>query len=110
MQAHKGPCQWCGGKTVHFHSKREAKRWFELLTLQDAGQITGLERQVKYALKGQNGPLKDFRGKPITAIVDFRYYEDGQLVLEDVKGAITPESELKLAVLNSMLPGSVRVT
>jgi hypothetical protein len=62
-------------KTDGMDSGKEANRWAELLLLQRAGEISNLERQVEYVLPGN-----------IKAVIDFRYHEDGQVVLEDAKG------------------------
>lgn len=64
-----------------FDSKREAKRWQELLMLAHAGEIDALKRQVKYELRADGG-------KPLGFYVcDFEYRDSaGQLVVEDAKG------------------------
>jgi len=80
-----------------FDSKRELKRYKELELLQESGEIKNLQRQVKYVLIpaqrepdiiGKRGGLK--KGKTIekecTYVADFVYEEDGDTVVEDVKG------------------------
>lgn len=80
-----------------FDSKRELKRYKELELLQEAGEIKNLQRQVKYVLIpaqrepdiiGKRGGVK--KGKTIekecTYVADFVYEEDGDTVVEDVKG------------------------
>lgn len=81
-----------------FDSKRELKRYKELELLQESGEITNLQRQVKYVLIptqrepdiiGKRGGVK--KGKVIehecSYTADFTYLdEDGDLVVEDVKG------------------------
>ena len=80
-----------------FDSKRELKRYKELELLQEAGEIKNLQRQVKYVLIpaqrepdiiGKRGGVK--KGKTIekecTYVADFAYEEDGETVVEDVKG------------------------
>jgi hypothetical protein len=80
-----------------FDSRKEYRRWCELLLLQRAGQISDLRRQVEFELipaqrepdtVGARGGIK--RGKLIEQrccyIADFTYIEDGKLVVEDVKG------------------------
>ena len=70
-----------------FDSMAEAKRWRELQWMQRGGLIKGLQRQVVYILLPKQ---YDEYGKVIERaaeyIADFVYYEDGQLVVEDVKG------------------------
>ena len=84
-----------------FDSVKEYKRWLSLRTMQDKGQISDLQRQVKFELipsqwetverYGRYGQrLKD--GKKcveaaINYIADFTYKDkDGKLIVEDVKG------------------------
>ena len=70
-----------------FDSMAEAKRWRDLNWLQRGGVISGLQRQVKYLLLpsqyDENGKLLE---REISYLADFVYYENGQLVVEDVKG------------------------
>lgn len=91
-----------------FHSKKELTRYKELLLIQRAGRIHGLERQVKFELTppvrtpdttGPRGGKKP--GKVIlpgsSYIADFTYYrtDTGDFVVEDCKGYRTPEYILK---------------
>lgn len=82
---------------IEFDSKREAKRYSELVLLQKCGQISDLQLQVKYKLLpsqyapdtvDKNGKIK--KGKllerEITYIADFVYKENGETVVEDAKG------------------------
>lgn len=80
-----------------FDSIKEYRRWCELSLLERAGEITGLERQVKYVLiPAQYAPDtvtargKIKRGKLLERecayVADFRYQMDGETVVEDVKG------------------------
>jgi len=70
-----------------FDSMAEAKRWRDLTWLERGGVIKGLTRQVKYVLTPKQ---YDENHKLIlresTYIADFVYQENGQLVVEDVKG------------------------
>jgi len=71
-----------------FASKAEARRGEDLCLLQKGGQISGLEYQPKYKLCD----------KPrITFSADFRFVENGQTVVEDVKGFLTRECRVKIA-------------
>lgn len=80
-----------------FDSIKEYRRWCELSLLERAGEITGLERQVKYVIiPAQYAPDtvtargKIKRGKLLERecayVADFRYQMDGETVVEDVKG------------------------
>ncbi|MBQ9009309.1 MAG: DUF1064 domain-containing protein [Clostridia bacterium] len=78
---------------IRFDSKKEAARWRELLVLKRAGLISDLERQVKYELI----PVQRVDGKcverAVNYIADFVYRdENGDLVVEDVKGYRDPHS------------------
>lgn len=64
---------------IRFASQKEARRYRELRLLECAGKISDLELQVKYALVDV-----------IKYVADFRYKENGETVVEDVKGYKTP--------------------
>ena len=76
-----------------FDSKRELRRYQELLLLEKAGCISGLKRQVKYLLipkqKGADGKVVE---RECSYVADFVYGEDGKVVVEDVKGFRKKES------------------
>lgn len=98
-----------GGLT--FDSKREAARWAELTMLERAGQISMLRRQVRYEL----APSVKFAGKvraqpPLRLIVDFEYLENGEKVIEDVKGMVTTAFTIKRHLMKSVHGLEVRVT
>lgn len=73
-------------KSGSFDSKKEKERWYELQLMQRAGMITNLERQVRFELL----PAQPRKGKkPEQAavyIADFVYYQNGEKIVEDVKG------------------------
>ena len=75
---------------IRFDSKKEAKRYLELKILEKAGIIKCLKRQVPYVIIN-----KSRYGRAIKYVADFTYYEDGKLVVEDVKGVRTPVYKLK---------------
>lgn len=80
-----------------FDSKKEANRYQELLLLEKAGVIKNLSRQVKFVLIPSQ---RDESGKVIerecSYKADFVYYEeDGETVVEDVKGFRTKEYIIK---------------
>lgn len=96
-----------------FDSKKEERRFKELEQLQNAGIISDLERQVKFVLiPAQREPDtvnekgKTIKGKVIerecSYYADFVYYQEGQLVVEDVKSKYTrklPEYIIKRKLL-----------
>jgi hypothetical protein len=72
-----------GAKTLD--SKKEARRYQELMLLEKAGIIKELQAQVRYELQ----PSYKIKNKTIRAIIyvaDFVYKENETLVIEDVKG------------------------
>lgn len=91
---------------VTFDSKKEANRYQELKLMEKAGEISGLQLQVKYVLIpvqrepdtiGKHGGIK--KGKLIerecTYIADFVYQKDGETVVEDAKGMRTEVYNIK---------------
>lgn len=79
---------------IVFDSKKEARRWAELKLMMDAGEITNLQRQVKYELI----PAIILDGKKQRAIhyvADFQYIKDGIFTIEDSKGFKTDVWKIK---------------
>lgn len=77
---------------IRFDSKGEAQRWAFLKTLERAGQIARLARQVEYVL---NAPTLDGGWtEPIIGkyVADFEYWvlKTATTVTEDFKGVSTP--------------------
>ena len=81
-----------------FDSKKEYLRYIELSCLEKAKKIACLQRQVKYVLIPSQ---RDEKGKVIerevSYIADFVYFdfEQGKLIVEDVKGMKTKDYILK---------------
>ena len=77
---------------IQFDSKKEARRYCELKMMQHAGQIEGLELQKEFELI----PTQRIDGKVVERAckykADFTYTQDGQQVVEDVKGYRDPKS------------------
>ena len=93
---------------ITFDSQKEANRWRELKLLEKAGEITELQRQVKFKLiptirepvceMSRQGKFK--KGKVIerecSYVADFVYKNKaGFQIVEDVKGVRTKEYILK---------------
>lgn len=78
-----------------FDSHKEARRYRELASLQRAGQISDLKRQVRYELI----PTQRIGGKVVEKscvyIADFVYTENGETVVEDTKGFRTRDYIIK---------------
>ena len=84
---------------IVFHSKLERDRYLELKLLQQAGEVTDLELQVRV-------PLEVNGSKVCTWVVDFEYWstEKQKLVWEDVKGHQTRESKNKMKLAQALYP------
>ena len=79
---------------ITFDSKAEAARYQDLRLLEQSGYISELVLQPIFEL--QPGFEHDGkRERPITYIADFRYEQDGKVIVEDVKGMRTREFNLK---------------
>ena len=89
-----------------FDSKKEAGRYRELLLLEKAGEISDLQRQVKFVLipaqrevdkVGPKGGIKKGRTieKECAYIADFVYQENSRTIVEDTKGFRTADYIIK---------------
>lgn len=79
---------------ITFDSLKEGNRYQELKLLQRTGVITDLELQPKFLLQDKF----KYRGKTERKIeykADFKYKENGKIVVEDVKGFKTDVYKLK---------------
>ena len=80
---------------IAFASKKEARRYSELLQLERAGVITDLQMQVPFVLipsQRINGKVAERECK---YIADFVYTENGKKVVEDTKGIKTKDYIIK---------------
>lgn len=81
---------------LRFDSKAEHRRWCYLAQLQRAGEITKLQRQVAFELIPAQARPSGGTERPTVYVADFVYVDrTGTTVVEDVKGASTPEYRLK---------------
>lgn len=86
-----------------FDSIAESKRYKELALLEKAGKITGLELQPHFLL--QEGFRKNGKTyRKIEYIADFKYIENGQVIVEDVKGKETEVFKLKRKLFEKKYP------
>lgn len=80
---------------IKFDSKRECKRYKELLLLLKANEIKDLQLQKRFVLQDSF----KFQGKTIrsiTYIADFVYYDkNGNMIVEDTKGVKTEVYKIK---------------
>lgn len=104
MRTHKYNAKKTVVDNVTFDSKAEARRYQELKLLEQAGEIQGLQLQPQFILLE---PFIDSSGKrqrPIIYKADFQYKENGQDMVEDVKGVLTPEFKLKVKLFLHKYP------
>lgn len=87
-----------------YDSRKEMQRHKELLILEKAGKITDLKRQVSFTLlPGQREIIEKDGVTKIGKVIergvyytaDFVYWENGKLVVEDVKGVKTRDYILR---------------
>jgi hypothetical protein len=87
-----------------FDSKRECNRYAQLQLMVKAGLISDLKRQVSFVLVPGVKIVSEKRASPpIRYIADFTYIENGNLVVEDAKGYLTPEYRMKRHMLKALL-------
>lgn len=79
---------------IKFDSQKEGSRYLELKLLERANEIIGLELQPRYDFE-HNGVKMGFYK------ADFRYWEHGKQVVEDVKGYKTPMYNLKKKMMKA---------
>jgi len=92
----------------YFHSQAELARWLDLKTLQRAGKIDRLERQVKRSLSVNGKHIADI-------VIDFLYFEieDGYakaICYEDKKGVVTPEWALKAKLFAALYGQEIKLS
>lgn len=81
---------------ITFDSRKEASRWQELRMLEKAGEIVGLNRQLRIELIPKT---KLYRA--VSYVCDFVYFDKrtGKTVYEDTKGMRTDVYKLKRKLL-----------
>ena len=86
-----------------FDSQLEGRRYRELALLERVGKIKNLELQPKFLL--QEGFKKNGKTyKKIEYIADFKYEENGKIIVEDVKGMQTDVFKLKHKLFEHKYP------
>ena len=105
----KYQAQTCIVNGIPFDSRKEGRRYQQLLLLERAGVISDIKRQVKFVLipaqyetyerYGKRGQrLKDGRRlieKECSYYADFTYNEGESFVVEDTKGFRTTDYKIK---------------
>ncbi|AOJ81168.1 hypothetical protein WS86_11465 [Burkholderia savannae] len=84
----------CEHNGIKFDSKRERSRWFELSRQQAAGHISELRLQVEFELIARQRRSDGSIERAVEYVADFTYRNSaGELVVEDVKSAITRKNK-----------------
>ena len=86
---------------IEFDSAKEAKRYTKLREMERAGRIQGLRLQVPFELL-PSFECEGVKYRGMKYIADFVYYRNGVRVVEDVKGAKTPEYRMKKKLMAYM--------
>lgn len=83
------------GTTMLLDSKKEARRYEELITMKQSGEISNLRLQVPYELVPKQKRSDGKTERSVKYIADFVYEKDGETIVEDVKGMRTDVYRLK---------------
>ena len=84
------------GREIAFDSKKEARRWAELLALQRQGLISQLQRQVTFVFGEDNRAVRYKSKKSVRYVVDFMYHDGRDLIYEDVKSPASKTHAYKI--------------
>jgi hypothetical protein len=88
---------------ILFASKREARRYVDLKVLEQGGLIKNLELQPKFPLVVNGKHIAFYQA-------DFKYVEDGETIIEDVKGVRTPTYRMKKKLMSALWGIEIRET
>ena len=80
---------------ITFASRKEANRYKELKFLRSEYRISDLILQPKF-------PVEVCGKKICTYVADFMYYENGNQIIEDVKGVKTPVYRIKKKLVEAI--------
>lgn len=85
---------------IKFDSKKEARYWLVFKEMETRGEISNLERQVKYTFPCPTGLVRHTKSnRPVTYVADFVYEKNGMKVVADAKGIRTQDYKLKAAMM-----------
>ncbi|GHU50807.1 hypothetical protein FACS1894200_10500 [Spirochaetia bacterium] len=84
---------------IVFASKAEMNRYLYLSFLQNNGKISSLELQPRFEIvpKTKRNPARHYTA-------DFRYIENGKVIIEEVKGFFTTDYKLRRDLFLSKNP------
>lgn len=81
---------------IKFDSRKEAKRYEELMFLRQAGEIDNLKLQPQFTLQESYMTPEGERVRAIRYVADFSYTQGSQMVVEDVKSKATATAQYKM--------------
>lgn len=84
----------CVYNGIRFDSQKERDRYIQLLSMEKEDIIENLQLQVPFVLQDAF-EIKGRKIRPIKYIADFTYVQDGEEVIEDVKGKRTQVYDIK---------------
>ena len=84
------------GTVIKFASQKEARRFDTLAASLQAGQISDLRLQVDFTLQEAFTDTNGHRVRAIRYKADFTYWEQGEMVVEEVKSAGTRTDKYKI--------------
>lgn len=99
---------------IVFDSKREMHHYAGLKMRVEDGQITALELQPKYPLQfpardGRDVAIRTPTGRVMIYTPDFRYMENGKLVVVEVKGFMQKDAQIRIAVFEAIYGLKVKI-
>lgn len=88
---------------IKFASTGEADRYDKLKLAEEHGLISDLKLQVSFKLEVNGILIAKYRA-------DFTYFENGQPVVEDLKGYVTPEFRIKFSLMQACHGITIKLT
>ena len=92
---------------IKFDSKKESRDWKNLCTMEAAGLISNLRRQVPFELQPKYVTKDGRKIRPISYVADFVYERDGVTYAQDSKGMKTDVYKIKRKMFEYKYPDIV---
>jgi len=96
--------------SINFASKKEARRYDELILHLRAGIISDLKLQPSFTLQESYITPAGERIRAIKYVADFSYVEEGSLIVEDVKSQPTKTKDYAIKKKLLMERYGIRIT
>lgn len=99
---------------VTFDSIGESRRYVYLKNSEKLGFISSLELQPRYVFVINDRPImmkseRYPKGRKLSYTADFRYNENGNVIVEDFKGKYLPISKIKVALMDAVFGITVKI-